>query len=504
MCAQASVKKAAVKKSAGAAKQPAAAAASVGGVRIESDSMGQVRVPEYAYWGAQTQRAVENFSISPLRIHPVVLAALALVKKHAALVNKKRKLLAPEIADAIIRAADEVLAGAQGAAHGLEIKGVKSAPAKNNLAEHFPIDVFQTGSGTSWNMNINEVLSNRANEFLGGAKGDKKPVHPNDHVNKGQSSNDSIPSAVYIACRLALPGLIASAKELASSLAKKEKEFARVIKLGRTHLQDAVPMTLGQEFGAFAREVEYAIEQLSRVVKDMEQLPQGGTAVGTGLNGSAGFSLAFTASLSKETRISFKPAKSLFARMAAGEPFVAVAGALNVLSVAFMKVANDVRLLSSGAIGEIVLPALQPGSSIMPGKVNPVIPEMVIQSAVHLMGKAEAVKVAAQNAPLQLLMMYPIISHELLTGIELAARTCEVFSRKCIAGTKADVQKAERWIEHSLALVTPLAKKIGYDKAAALAHKAYHEKKTIREVLMEERVLSKEEIDKQLNPWSMV
>ena len=460
--------------------------------RIETDSMGKVNVPEFAYWGAQTQRAVENFAVSPLRIPSSCIVSLALVKKHAALVNKSKKLLDSKRANAIISAAEKV------------IQDVKTS---GELSKNFPIDVFQTGSGTSWNMNMNEVLSNKANELLGEKKGAKKPVHPNDHVNMGQSSNDSIPSAIYIACRMTLPKLLRQVTALEAALRKKETEFARIIKLGRTHLQDAVPMTLGQEFGAFAEQVRYAKSQIKNVLSDLEYIPQGGTAVGTGLNTAKGFSVAFTKSLATDTKIPFKPTKSAFSRMAAAEPFVGLAGAINVLAVALMKISNDFRLLASGprgALGEIILPSLQPGSSIMPGKVNPVIPEMVIQVAAHLMGKAESIKVAAQNAPLQLIMMFPILAHESLSAIELAANTCSVFVKKCIAGLEADEKRAEYWIEYSLALVTPLAKKIGYDKAAALAHKAYHKKKTIRAVLLEEKVLSKAEINKILNPRSMI
>lgn len=463
--------------------------------RIESDSMGEVKVLDAAYWGAQTQRAVENFSISPLRIHDAFLVALARIKKHAALVNKQKKVLKASYAEAIVSAAEEVIAG------------VEKSLQSDTLANHFPIDVFQTGSGTSWNMNMNEVLSNRANELLGGRKGSKNPVHPNDHVNKGQSSNDTIPSALYIASRMTLPNLIKKVAALATALKKKEKEFAAVIKLGRTHLQDAVPMTLGQEFGAFAQQIEYVHEQLTRLIGDFELLPQGGTAVGTGLNSVKGFASTFAQSLAKEMDVSFQAMKNPCARMAAAEPFVAFAGVINVLAVALMKISNDIRLLSSGprgALGEIILPSLQPGSSIMPGKVNPVIPEMVIQAAAHLMGKTEAVKVAAQNAPLQLIMMYPILSHEVLTAIELAANTCDVFLTKCVRGIEADEKRAAYWIEYSLALVTPLVKTVGYDKAAALAHKAYHEKKTIRAVLLEEKVLSQAEVKKVLDPKSML
>lgn len=455
--------------------------------RVETDSMGKVNVPADAYWGAQTQRAVENFSISPLRIPTQIIISLALVKKHATLVNKEKKELSTELADAIIAAADEIISG--------------------SFHDQFPIDVFQTGSGTSWNMNMNEVLANRANELLGSEKGTKSLVHPNDHVNRGQSSNDSIPTAIYVACRLAIPHLIKNAKSLAATFHAKSQEFASLIKLGRTHLQDAVPMTLGQEFGAFATQIEYAVTQLERVREDLAAIPQGGTAVGTGLNAVKGFSSAFVLSLSNETKVAFKTCESAFSRMAAAEPFVALAGAINVLAVALMKIANDLRLLASGpraALGEIELPALQPGSSIMPGKVNPVIPEMVIQAAASLMGKAETLKVAAQNAPLQLIMMFPIISYDALTAIDLATNACHVFKDKCVSGIKANKDRLQHWIEYSLALVTPLAKHIGYDKAAELAHKAYHENRTIRDVLEEANIVSKTQLNDLLNPKNMI
>lgn len=454
---------------------------------MEKDSMGEVQVPDHAYWGAQTQRAVENFSVSPLRIPKEMIKSLALVKKHAALVNKKKKEITPKLASAIIRAADEVI--------------------KGKLDDHFPIDVFQTGSGTSWNMNMNEVLSNRANEILGSAKGTKSPVHPNDHVNRGQSSNDSIPTSIYVACACTLPKLIISTKNLSKALNNKSKEFANLVKLGRTHLQDAVPMTLGQEFGAFAAEIELATTQFEYALNSLTEIPQGGTAVGTGLNAKKGFAQAFATSLSSETPITFKSAKNKFARMGAAEPFVVLAGAINVFAVALMKISNDLRLLASGpraALGEIELPSLQPGSSIMPGKVNPVIPEMAIQVAARLMGQAETLKVGAQHGSLQLNMMFPIIAYESLSAMELITNTCKVFEKRCISGIKADKERLKYWIEYSLALVTPLAKHVGYDKAAALAHQAYHEKRTIRDVLKEAKIMSEQELNKLLDPKSMI
>ena len=460
--------------------------------RIEKDSMGKMQVPQTAYWGAQTQRATENFSISPLRIHTQMIKALALIKKHAAKTNLSLNAISNEVANAIIQSADEIIAG--------------------KFNDQFPIDVMQTGSGTSWNMNINEVIANRSNELLGLDRNteyyiNSRKVHPNDHVNRGQSSNDTIPTAIYIACRLQLETCITQTHALIDGCAKKSQDFAEIIKIGRTHLQDAVPMTLGQEFSAFASQLDFAKTQLIRCREDLSALPQGGTAVGTGLNCAQDFPEQFIQSLIQDTDIPFISAKNKFSRMAGAEAFVSLMGALSVLATALIKISNDIRLLASGprtSIAEIILPELQPGSSIMPGKINPVIPEMTIQSAAHLLGKAEAVRIGAQNGPLQLIMMYPLISHECISALELAGNTCKVLQNNCIAGITANTQQSQHWIEQSLALVTPLALKIGYDKAAALAHKAYHEKKTIREIILQENILDKNEVDLLLDPKTMI
>ncbi len=475
--------------------------------RTEEDSMGPVQVPSEAYWGAQTQRALENFAISGLRIHPRFLQALALIKKHAARVNRANGSLDSQVADAIETAAAELLRGAVQVIARQSEEPTNSSHTWPGLARQFPIDVFQTGSGTSWNMNANEVLANRANELLGGKPGSKSPVHPNDHVNKGQSSNDTIPSALYIACRLSLPGLLAGLQALAEALRRKEQSFARIVKLGRTHLQDAVPMTVGQEFGAFAEQLEYAHLQFSRITTDFETLPQGGTAVGTGLNAPPRFAADFAASLSAETRLPFRAAAHPFGRMAGAEPFVAFAGTLNVLAVALMKLANDLRLLASGprgALGELILPPLQPGSSIMPGKVNPVIPELVTQVAAKLMGSAETIKIAAQNGPLQMIMSYPLLAHEVLSSTDLALKTCDKLRSKCIEGIEVDEERAAHWIECSLALVTPLAREIGYDQAAVLARRAWREKKNIRDIVLQAQILPPERINELLDPETML
>ena len=455
--------------------------------RIEKDSMGDVTIPGWAYWGAQTQRAVENFSVSEHRIPEAMIRALALIKKNAARANGELGTVETRLAEAVQQAAGEVLAG--------------------TWNEHFPIDVFQTGSGTSWNMNTNELIANRANEILGEPIGLRTPVHPNDHVNRGQSSNDVIPTAIHIADRMELPSLVAAVRQLSESFRKKADEFSQVVKIGRTHLQDAVPMTVGQEFEGFAVQMKKNAERLERTMANLEELALGGTAVGTGLNAHPEFARKAIAGIAEETGIPFRAAESRFEAIANRDAQVELAGALNSLAVSLMKIANDLRLLASGpraALGEIVLPELQPGSSIMPGKVNPVIPEMIIQVAAHVMGKVTSITTAGQHAPLELNMMNPLIAHETLSAISLLRESCTRFAGRCVDGITVDEQRCEYWIEWSLALVTPLATRIGYDKAAELAHKAFHENRTIRDVVTEAGVLEEAEIAKLLDPRSMV
>jgi fumarate hydratase class II len=456
-------------------------------MRYESDSMGEVAIPQWAYWGAQTQRAVNNFSVSPLKIPKLFLKAQAYIKKHAAKSNAELGLVDGTLVDAIVKSCDEILEGL--------------------WDDHFPIDVFQTGSGTSWNMNINEVIANRSNELLGSERGTRSPVHPNDHVNRGQSSNDTIPTALHIANRLALIQLFPALQKLAASFRKKENEFSRILKLGRTHLQDAVPMTLGQEFGAYAVQIEKAIQRIQYCIPDLEELALGGTAVGTGINAHKDFAQKAIAGIADETGIPFKAAADRFEAIATRDAQVALMGALNGLATALMKIANDLRLLASGPrgmLGEIVLPSLQPGSSIMPGKVNPVIPEMVIQVAAHINGKAVSTTIAGQNSPLELNMMHPLLAYETLSSIELLSETCINFSEKCIDGISADEKRCSEWIEWSLALVTPLANKLGYDKATELAYQAYKQKRKIRDVVSEAKLLSEEDLDDLLDPSQML
>jgi len=355
-------------------------------------------------------------------------------------------------------------------------------------------------------MNVNEVIANRACEILGKPRG-SKAVHPNDHVNRGQSSNDVFPTALHIALRLELATLVDQLKALHESLIKKVEEFAGIIKLGRTHLQDAVPMTLGQEFSAYATQVLYGIQRIEGCYPRLEELALGGTAIGTGINAHPRFAPEVISRIARRTGVGFVPAKNYFEALSARDSAVEVMGALNTLAVSFMKIANDLRLLASGprgGLGEIELPSLQPGSSIMPGKVNPVIPEMMIQVAAHVMGSHLSVTIGGQNAPLELNIMQPLIAYHTLFSTQILREGTRLLRERCIEGIRADAERCGYWVEWSLALVTPLALKIGYDRAAELAYRAVREKKTVREVLKETGILSQKEVEELLDPWSMV
>ena len=457
------------------------------GIRSESDTMGEVALPAWAYWGAQTQRAVENFGVSDKRIPKLMIQALGLIKGCAAEVNAELGTVPEELATPIVTASEEVREG--------------------RWDEHFPIDVFQTGSGTSWNMNANEVIANRANELLGSPLGTRKPVHPNDHVNRGQSSNDVIPTAIHIADRIAAGQLLAALEELEGSLRSKAEQFAEVIKIGRTHLQDAVPLTLGQEFSGYASQIRKGAKRLGNALPHLEELALGATAVGTGLNAHPKFAPKVIERIAARTKLPFRQAENLFEALACRDAQAELMGALNVLAGSLLKIGNDLRLLSSGpraGLGEIRLPSLQPGSSIMPGKVNPVIPEMVIQAAVYVKGKAASVGMAASSAPLELNIMMPLIAYETLDSLNLLTNTSRVLAERCIRGIESDPQRCADWVEWSLALVTPLATRIGYDKAAEIAYRAFKEKKTVRRLLGETDLLSPEEVDKALDPKSMI
>ncbi|MFO7850436.1 MAG: class II fumarate hydratase [Spirochaetia bacterium] len=455
--------------------------------RSEHDSMGSVEVPKNAYWGASTQRAAENFDVSPYRIPPALIRALALIKLAAAKAHLKGGGLQAEQAKAVIRAAEEV--------------------EKGRFDDQFPVDVFQTGSGTSWNMNMNEVLAQRAAELLEKEGGPDRKIHPNDVVNKGQSSNDVIPTAINIACRLEGEKLLAETTALQETLLKKEREFAGIVKLGRTHLQDAVPLTLGQEISGWKEQIRRVSHRLKLAIEECRYVPLGGTALGTGLNSSTVFAKRAVWEISRRTGISFGGGGHRFAGIAARDENLALMGALNEIAVVYTKIAQDLRLLSAGprgGFGEIRLKALQPGSSIMPGKVNPVIPEMVLQASAFVMGKYTSVTVAAQNAPLQLNIMQPLIAHELLGSIDLLTRVTRRFRREAVESMEADEERCLKWVYESLALVTPLARHIGYDRAAELAHRAYSENRDLFDVALEEEIMGKEELEQVLNPRNMV
>jgi fumarate hydratase class II len=457
------------------------------GFRAEADSMGEVRLPSWAYWGAQTQRAVENFGISPLRIPPGLIEALGLIKRYAAEVNGELGLLDKERAGAIVRAADELIAG--------------------KWHEHFPIDVFQTGSGTSWNMNANELLANRANQLLGTPLGARAPVPPNDHVNRGQTTNDDNPAAMHIADRKAAGPLAAELERLADAFQRKAEEHRGVLKLGRTHLQDAVPMSLGQELSGYASQLRHALARLRDSFPHLEELALGGTAIGTGLNAHPELAPRVIQRIARHTGLPFRQADNLFEALACRDAQAGLMAALDTLAGGLLKIATDLRLLAGGpraGFGEIRLPSLQPGSSIMPGKVNPVIPEMVSQAAVYVKGRAASVTLAASQGPLELNMMMPLIAYETQDCLALLANTCRVFRERCVEGLEADAERCAHWIEWSLALVTPLATRIGYDRAARIAYQAFREGKTVRQVALEQKVLKPEEIEAALDPRAML
>jgi fumarate hydratase, class II len=433
--------------------------------REEKDTMGTVMVPESAYYGPQTQRAVDNFPISGLGFPPVFIRALARLKKCAARVNLELGQLEKEPADAIVSAAREVIQG--------------------RFDDQFVVDVFQTGSGTSTNMNMNEVIATRANELLTGKKNGKSPVHPNDHVNMGQSSNDLIPTAIHVAAYRSIRNrLLPSLSLLKAELSDKAAAFENVIKIGRTHLQDAVPMRLGQEFSGYARQVELGIDRIAAVEPRLAELALGGTAVGSGLNAHPEFAPRVIALLSAESRLPFREAENHFEAQAAQDAAVELSGSLKTVAVSLSKIANDIRWLSSGprcGIGEITLPALQPGSSIMPGKVNPVIPEAVIQTAAQVIGNDMTVTLGGQGGIFELNVMLPVIAYNLVQSIQLLGRAAKVFAEKCIRGISANRETCEQNVEKSLALVTGLVPHIGYDRAAEIAKIAFESGKTIRE-----------------------
>lgn len=454
---------------------------------VESDSMGPVRVPDDVYYGAQTKRAVDNFPVSGRGLPSGLVQALGLIKAEAARANAALQVLPERLADAIARAADEV--------------------AEGQFNDQFVVDVFQTGSGTSTNMNANEVIAKRANELLTGQRHPKEPIHPNDHVNLGQSSNDVFPTAIHLAALVALVRqLLPALSELQGELARKAEQLDAIVKIGRTHLQDATPVRLGQELAGHARMVEHGKQLLEGTRPLLEEVALGGTAVGTGLNTHPEFATRTLAAINARTGLALRPAVDYFEALGSRHAIVATSGALKALACDLMKLGNDLRLLSSGprcGLGEITLPALQPGSSIMPGKVNPVIPESVCQVAAQVIGNDAAITVGGQSGLLELNVMMPMMADNLLKSIGLLANVTRLLARSCVAGLEARPERCGELIEQSLALATALVPRIGYDKAARLAKLAHDEGITIREVAVRESGLSSEEIDRLLDADSM-
>lgn len=457
-------------------------------IRIETDSFGPIEVLADRYWGAQTQRSLQNFKIGGERMPPPLVRALGIVKKAAARANVALGQLDPGLADAIMRAADEVIDG--------------------TLIDHFPLVVWQTGSGTQTNMNANEVIANRAIELLGGVVGSKKPIHPNDHVNRGQSSNDSFPTAMHVAAAERIHhDLVPALEQLHAALAAKAAEFAPIVKIGRTHLQDATPMTLGQEFGGYAQQVAYGIDRVKAVLPALLRLAQGGTAVGTGLNSAIGFDVAFAAEVARITDLPFVTAPNKFEALAAHDSIVEASGALNTVAVSLMKIANDIRLLGSGprsGIGEISLPENEPGSSIMPGKVNPTQSEAMTMVCAQVMGNHVTITHAGATGHFELNVFKPVLIYNLLQSIKLIGDASRSFAENCVVGITANTDRIRRLMEESLMLVTALNPHIGYDNAARIAKKAHHEGTTLLEAGLTLGLLTEEQFRAWVRPEDMV
>jgi fumarate hydratase class II len=454
--------------------------------RLERDSMGEVRVPKGAYYGAQTQRAVENFPISGIGFPPGFIRALALIKHSAASANEELGLLDRKVANSIRKAAQEVMEGGHD--------------------KEFVVDIFQTGSGTSTNMNVNEVIANRALEILGKRRGSKE-IHPNDHVNMCQSSNDVIPTAMHIAALEAIEkDLLPALRNLHRALDQKALEFDQIVKIGRTHLADATPIRLGQEFSGYARQIELSCERINTAASGLEELALGGTAVGTGINTHPEFAGKAIKIISEMTGLPFREAKNHFESQASKDAVVHVSGSLKTLAVSLTKIANDVRWLASGpraGIGEIGLPDTQPGSSIMPGKVNPVICESVLQVAAHVIGCDATITMCGQAGNFELNVMMPIMALRLLEAIRFTANVVRAFTDKCVVGIEANAERCAELVEKSLAMVTALAPVIGYDAAAKLAKEAFATGKTVRQVAMQRKVLPADKLKRILAPWRM-
>ncbi len=455
--------------------------------RIEKDSMGEMTVPAGAYWGAQTQRAVENFPISGYRFGRAFIKAMGLVKKSAATVNKELGRVDGKVCDLVIQAADEVIEG--------------------KLDDHFVLDIFQTGSGTSTNMNANEVISNRAIDIAGGKIGTRDPVHPNDHVNQGQSSNDVIPTAIHVSAAMALKeSLIPALEHLQKHLTEKAGKFDDIVKIGRTHLQDATPVRLGQEFGGYAAQAQLSVMRCHKAIRALRELAIGGTAVGTGINTHPEFGRRVSAELSSATGIEFVEVANHCEGQAAKDGVCEASGFLRTIAISLYKIANDIRLLGCGprcGIGEIRIPETQPGSSIMPGKVNPVMSEMVAQVAGQVLGNDHAIVMGCRESFFELNVGMPLMGHNLLESIRLLSSAARVFADRCVVGIEANVERCEELVEQSLAMCTSLAPKIGYDNAAAIAKEAFKSGQTVRQVALAKGALPEAELNETLNARHM-
>ncbi len=455
--------------------------------RIEFDSIGKIKVPGDKYWGASTERSNKYFNIGDFLVRPIVIQSIAIIKKAAAITNYKNKDLDKNISRYIVKASEEVI--------------------KGKLDNHFPLKVWQTGSGTQTNMNVNEVIANRAIEMMGGKMGSKKPVHPNDHVNKSQSTNDVFPTAMHISIAIkANQKLLPSLKLLEKEIGKKVKEFKNIVKVGRTHLQDATPITLGQEFSGYQSQLKKCIERIERALDEIYYLAQGGTAVGTGLNTRKNFDVKIIKQIKKITKLPFKTAKNKFAALAAHDAIVNFSGTMNTTAVCLMKIANDIRFLGSGpraGYGEIILPANEPGSSIMPGKVNPTQSEAVTMVCVKVIGNHNGITMAGSHGHFELNVFKPLIIHNILQSIEIMADSSKTFANFCIKGIKADKKRIKFLLENSLMLVTALAPKIGYDNAAKIAKQAHKNGTSLKEEVLKTKLISEKEYLKIMNPIKM-
>ena len=456
--------------------------------RKEFDSIGSINVPNDKYWGASTQRSKKYFDIGEFLVRPVLIKAIAIIKKAAAKVHVKEKQILPHISNAIIKAANEVISG--------------------KLDEHFPLKVWQTGSGTQTNMNVNEVIANRAIEILGGKKGSKKPIHPNDHVNKSQSTNDVFPTAMHIAIAIeAKKKLLPSLEILNKELKKKASQFKNIIKVGRTHLQDATPLSLGQEFSGYQSQLEACISRIKNALNEIYFLAQGGTAVGTGINSKKGFDKKIIKEIKKITKLPFKPAKNKFAALAAHDEIVNFSGTLNTTAVCLMKIANDIRFLGSGpraGYGELILPANEPGSSIMPGKVNPTQSEAVTMVCVKVIGNHNGITMAGSHGHFELNVFKPLIAHNILQSIDLLSDSAKNFAIYCIKGTKANKLRIKEYLDNSLMLVTALAPYIGYDNSAKIAKSALKNNTTLKEEALKTGLINEKDYDKIVSPKKMI